>query len=211
MRLQALLSVSLAVLCAALTALAASGVPQIKPTAADTAAAKATMIRVGDLRPAGNWTGGPVQPTHEAVTCPGFDPTQSDLVITGSAESNWMGPSLVFSSTDVLKTARMVALDWRRSVKTAGFRCALSHAGVTNVSASQVAFPKLTPLANAFRATYDQKAGGQTVRVMVEFAAVGKGRSELSVAEFRPLPASTSSLHADVVRLAHVMVSRAKA
>ena len=49
MRLQALLSVSLAVLCAALTALAASGVPQIKPTAADTAAAKATMIRVGDL------------------------------------------------------------------------------------------------------------------------------------------------------------------
>ena len=44
----ALLSVSLAVLCAALTALAASGVPQIEPTVADTAAAKATMIRVGD-------------------------------------------------------------------------------------------------------------------------------------------------------------------
>ena len=122
-----------------------------------------------------------------------------------------MGPSLVFSSTDVLKTARMVALDWQRSVKTAGFKCALSHAGVRNVSASQVAFPKLTPLANAFRATYDQKAGGQTVRVMVEFAAVGKGRSELSVAEFRPLPASTSSLHADVVRLARLMVSRARA
>ena len=52
MRLVALALVSLVVLCAALTALAAGGMPQIKPTAADTAAARATMIRLGDLRPA---------------------------------------------------------------------------------------------------------------------------------------------------------------
>ncbi len=211
MRSSVFACVVLAALATCLTALAAGGVPQVKPTAADTATAKATMIRLGDLRPASNWTGGPVKPTHAAVNCPGFDPKQSDLVITGSAESQWTGPSLVFSSTDVLKTAHMVAIDWQRSVKTAGLECALSRAGAATLSTSQIAFPKLTRLATAFRATYDQKAGGQTVRVIVEFAAVGSGRSELSVAEFRPLPASTSALHADVVRMARLMLSRAKA
>ncbi len=202
--------VVLAALATALAALAGGG-PKIKPTSADTAAAKATMIRMGDLRPAGSWMGGPVTPSHQPVVCPGFNPKQSDLVITGSAESDWSGTALVFSSTDVLQTARMVRLDWQRSVKTAGFTCALSHAGVTNVSASEVAFPKLTPLATAFRATYDARANGKTTHLVVEFAAVGSSRSELSVAEFRPMPASLGALHADVVRLSRLMLTRAKA
>jgi hypothetical protein len=189
----------------------AGGGERVKINAADQAAAKATMIRQGDLRPASGWTGRSVTPDHTAPTCPNFHPKQSDLVVTGSAEATWGRPGwFIVSATDVLKTVRMVRLDWQRSGTEAAIECSLSAAGGTNVSVSKVAFPRLSAIAAAFRASYDVTQSGQTLRLVGEFAAVGHGRSELTVGEFTAATASLGTLHADVVRLSRLMLSRAR-
>ncbi len=192
-------------------AAAAGSVPAIKTNPADQAAAQAAMIRLGDLRPSGAWKGGAVKPTHTPVVCPNFNPKQSDLVVTGEAQSQWgSSGALVTASTDVLRSSSMVRLDWQRSMKKAGFVCALNSGGAVNISTSEVAVPKLTPWTSAFRATYEPKFSASSTRLVVELVAVGSGRSEITVAEFRAMPTSLSDLHADVVRMARLMLSRAK-
>jgi hypothetical protein len=203
---------ALAAWATAVTASAGGGnQEQVKLTAADQAAAKATMIVRGDLRPAGPWTGRTITPDHTAPSCPNFHPKQSDLVVTGSAEGDWTGPGrVVVSATDVLQTARMVKLDWQRSGTKAAIACSLTKAGAANVSVTKVAFPKIAPITGAFRASYDVTGNGVTVHLVTELAAVGHGRTELSVGEFASASTSLSALHADVVRLARVMLSRAR-
>jgi hypothetical protein len=204
---------AIAVLATTVSASAGGGErEQVKLNAADQAAAKATMIRRSDLHPAGGWMGRSLTPDHRAPSCPNFHPKQSDLVVTGSAEAYWSRPGrAVVSVTDVLKTARMVQLDWQRAGTKAAIGCSLTAAGATNVVVSKVAFPNIAPVAGAFRAFYDVTQGGQTLRFVSEFAAIGDGRSELSLGEFALASTPVNALHTDVVRLARVMLSRARA
>jgi hypothetical protein len=199
---------------AASAASAASGgdQEQVKLNAADQSAARATMIVRGDLRPAGSWVGQAITPDHTTPTCSNFHPKQSDLVVTGSAEFRWAGPGrIVVSGADVLKTRRMVQLDWQRSGTKAAIACSLAKAGASNIVVSKVSFPRLAPIAAAFRAFYDVRQGGQTLRLVTELAAVGHGRSELSIGEVAAASQSLAALHADAVRLIRIMLSRARA
>jgi hypothetical protein len=203
---------ALAACATAVTASAGDGQEQVKLNAADQAAAKATMILRGDLRPAGPWTGRTITPDHTAPSCPNFHPKQSDLVVTGSAEADWTGPGrVVVGATDVLQRARMVKLDWQRSGSKAAIACSLTRAGAANVSVTKIAFPKMAPITGAFRAFYDVTSNGVTVHLVTELAAVGHGRTELSVGEFAAASTSLSALHADVVRLSRLMLRRARA
>src|SRR5262249_53886182 len=162
--------------------------------------------------PAGGWAGRSIMPDHSAPTCPGFHPKQSDLVVTGSAETVWSRPGLmVVSVADILKTARMVKLDWQRSGTKAAIACSLTKGGAGNVSATRVAFPGIAPIAADYRVFYEVTANGQTVRLVAELAAVGRGRSELSLGEFAPASTPLGALHADVVRLTRLMLGRARA
>jgi hypothetical protein len=201
------------VLATAVSAAAGGGErEQVKLNAADQAAAKATMIRRGDLRPAGSWVGRSITPDHQAPSCPNFHPKQSDLVVTGSAETYWSRPGrAVVSVADVLKTARMVQLDWQRAGTKAAVACSLTDGGATNVVVSKVTFPDIAPIAGAFRAFYDVTQGGRTLRFVSEFAAIAHGRSELSLGEFALAAAPVGTLHADVVRLSRLMLARARA
>ena len=82
---------------------------------------RAVLIRRSDLG-SGGWQGGLVKPDLSAgPTCPNYHPKRSDLVITGAAEADFRRSALEFdSAAEVLKTPRMVALDWRRSVLAPG-------------------------------------------------------------------------------------------
>jgi hypothetical protein len=199
-------------LTTAVAASAGDGQEQVKLNAADQAAARATMIMRGDLRPAGAWTGRSITPDHTAPSCPNFHPKQSDLVVTGTAEADWTRPGrAVVSVADVLQSARMVKLDWQRSGTKAAIVCSLTKAGASNVSVTRVDFPRMAPVAGAYRAVYDITGNGVTVHLVTELAAIGHGRSELSVGEFAPASISLRTLHADVVRLSRLMLRRARA
>lgn len=84
---------------------------QIRFNPSDQAAAHAAVLRRGDLGP--GWKGGPAKPDlSSGMSCPGYHPKQSDLVLTGAAETHFQHTSLdVRSVAQVLQTPTMVALD----------------------------------------------------------------------------------------------------
>ena len=85
--------------------------------------------------------------------------------------------------------------------------CEASTSGGSNVSVSRIAFPKLTKMTAAFRVflTLNQH------RAVMETVDLGQGRTEISLAELTYMPAQLDRLHADVVRLARTVLSRARA
>src|SRR5689334_20842515 len=87
-------------------------------TSADLTAARAAVLRRADLGTAGGWTGGAKKPDlSSTMSCPGYTPKQSDLVVTGAAEADYRHSGLALQSVaEVLKTRAMVARDWQRTV-----------------------------------------------------------------------------------------------
>src|SRR5690348_1306233 len=143
----------LAALCvsavAAGAAVAATGEKeQIELTKADQAAAKRAVAQRADLG-TGSWTGGFVKPDlSAAATCANFHPKQSDLVLTGAAETAWDNQGFrIDTEAQILKTHAMVLADWRRTVLApTAIPCLKSHlvkelgTGVTFVSFRRVLF-----------------------------------------------------------------------
>jgi hypothetical protein len=211
------IAVLAAVLAAAGAALAAGGKEQIKLNAHDNASARAAVVKSADL--GSGWTGGLVKPDlSPPPTCPGYNPKQSDLVLTGVAESHFMRTGLdIQSETQVLKTAQMVSLDWHRSVDTAGLvPCLRTHLGKSLGAAAKVisfaktSFPQVATYAAAFRALVDVTAAGKTVHVLVDIVPFGRGRTELTLTVTAPASAA-SAVTAGEIRLARLLVARAKA
>ena len=141
------------------TASAPPNRPQIRFNPADRAAARAAVLRRVDLGSAG-WTGGTVKPNlSSTLSCPGYKPKQSDLVLTGAAEADFHHAGIeIRSIAQVLKTRSMVARDWKRTVvDPRAFACLrrmLSKQLTANerlVSFRKLAFPRLAQYAGAYR------------------------------------------------------------
>jgi hypothetical protein len=188
-------------------------------TAADLAAAKATVLQRTDLGTAGGWTGGPKKPDlTSTMNCPGYAPRQSDLVVTGAAEADYHHSGLALqSAAQVLKTRTMVALDWRRTVTSPkAFSCLRTMlakslpAGQRLVLFQKQPFPKLAQYTAAYRALVEVSAGGRHVRVVADIVLVGRSRTELSLSVGAPAAAG-SSLPAAEVRLAKALLARVRA
>src|SRR4051794_27543799 len=116
-------AVTFALLGALILAVAAlADKEQIHLTAADQAFARATVLKKADLGTIGTWTGGSVKPDlSTALPCTSFQPKQSDLVLTGAAETKFKQPGIEFDSeAQVLREAQMVKLDWQRTVIAPG-------------------------------------------------------------------------------------------
>ena len=191
---------------------------QVRFTAADQAAARAAVVRLTDLGSSG-WQGGRVKPdVGSGLTCHGYSPKQSDLVLTGAAESAWHRPGLqVRSVAQVLKTRAMVARDWARTVTdpraVACLRGAVTK-GLTSserlVSFRRLPFPRLAPFATAYRAIVEVSAGGVSARVLVDLVLVGRSRTELTLLLAAPASAGASIAAADV-RRARRLLARVRA
>jgi hypothetical protein len=208
-------------LSAAGTAEPASAPPskeQVRFTAADQAAARAAVVRLTDLGSSG-WQGGRLKPdVGSGLTCRGYSPKQSDLVLTGAAETAWHRPGLqVRSVAQVLKTRAMVARDWARTVTdpraVACLRGAVTK-GLTSsehlVSFRRLPFPRLATFATAYRAIVEVSAGGASARVLVDLVLVGRSRTELTLLLAAPAAAGASIAAADV-RLARALLVRVRA
>jgi hypothetical protein len=210
---------TLLVLSTATAAASGGERPKIRYKAADQAAARAAVVRRADLT-AGAWRGGAKKPDlSPAPTCANYHPRQSDLVLTGAAESVWSGGAGLYvdSETQVLRTPRMVSLDWQRTFKAPGalpcFRRVLTKAfgsKATLVSFKQVAFPHVAPYAARFRLITDEKANGRKVRYVADVVVVGRSRTEITLTGIA-VAARQSTVSATTRRLARILLSRARA
>lgn len=211
----------LAVLCLAAVvagaALAATGEKeQIHFTTADQAAAKRAVAQRADLG-SGAWTGGFVKPDLSAApTCANFHPKQSDLVLTGAAESAFDNQGFrIDSEAQILKTHAMVLADWRRTVLApAAIPCLRAHLvkelgnGVAFVSFRRVIFAPVATMVQAYTLLVDVKTTTGKVRVAVEVVLIGRNRTELTLISTAPNVAQKVVAQADA-QLARAMVARA--
>jgi len=197
---------------------AGDGKEQIKFNPADQAAARAVVIRRADLGSSG-WTGGPTKPDlSSGPRCANYHPKVSDLVLTGAARTTFQNAGFAFDSqSSVLKTKRMVALDWRRSVLAPGAVTCLRHtigkglgSNAKVVSFRKLSFPQLATYAALFRGVISVSSQGTTVRVLTDLVLVGRNRTELTLTIVGPVSAK-SALSASERRLARALIARARA
>jgi hypothetical protein len=192
---------------------------QIHLTASGQGAARAAVLRKGDLGTSGAWTGGSVKPDlSSALPCSTFQPKQSDLVLNGAARTHWTQPGLSFDSeAQVLQTAHMVTLDWQRTVLAPQLLPCLrsglaksAGASAHVVSVRRIAFAHVATYTNAIRVLIDVTTTTAKVRVFVDVVVFGRGRTELTLTATAPLLLDASIRPAET-RLAKILVARIRA
>jgi hypothetical protein len=184
-----LLAVLGALVLAGTAAAATSDHNQVKLTAKDQAAAKRIVLRSADL--GGTWTGGYVKPDlNDVLVCANYHPKQSDLVLTGSAESKFAVTGAQLDSVaQVFRTPTMVETDWKRSVLNPQLASCLRTTLAGNLSSTQklvslarIPFPEGHGIhGREYRLVLDETASGTTVRGILDLIVFSRGRSELSL------------------------------
>ena len=211
-------AVSALALASAPVVFAGDGKQQIKLNKRDQAAARAVVIRRTDLGSSG-WQGGAVKPDLSSTpNCPNFDPKVSDLVVTGAAQTTFQRSGLQFSSVaEVLKTRRMVRLDWRRSVVPRAavpcLRRTLANGlppGARIVSFAKVPAPHVGTRSARFRGVIRINVFGRTARLVTDIVITFRSRTEITLNAAGPASAARS-ISAAEARLARVLVSRVHA
>jgi hypothetical protein len=189
----------------------------VRIVTADQNAARLMVVQRVDLGSVPGWVGGAVQLSPSSkIPCAPFEPTPGGLVLTGVAGSFFRNTGLQFDSrAQVLKTERLVRLDWSHNVTPrAALGCLrknfTSHLRETErlVSFGRVGFPRIGDQTAAFRAVVDLTAPGQRVRLMVEIVLFSVGRAELNLTTTAALSAAASVRPAEVA-LARDMAGRA--
>src|SRR5579862_2296768 len=81
-------------------------------TTADQTLARSVVLKAADLGPASRWSGGvTAADTTQPRSCSNFHPRQSDLVITGDAQSDYTpatGGMQYHSEAQIMQNAKMV-------------------------------------------------------------------------------------------------------
>jgi hypothetical protein len=181
--------------------------PTVRIAHADQERAVASLLTLKDL--SSGWQGGQVktQPLT-APKCPGFDPKESDLVVTGHADAafQFQGAEL-FQDVQLLRSSAAVVTDFRRTVSPKlgdclGYELRNSQ-GVVSAAVSQLSFPKVGDVSGAYRAHLVLKEGTRTVRATEDFVFFGVGRyeyalrvivSEKATSQLVPFEASMASM-----------------
>ena len=174
-------------------ALAADTDPKKQINPADQRKAASIALKRSDF-PAG-WKKASGRPkTNADAGCPGYNPDQSDLVLTGEAMAEFEGaegiPS-VSSATNVYKSRREAQAAWSRSAKPALAPCLarllereLAKTGVkaSVTKSGKLAFPKLAPRTIAYTVVLTvtvTQAGQQTkVPFTIHIVGLGNGRGD---------------------------------
>lgn len=208
----------MAALLAAATATAAGNDYKVHTTKDGQLAARAVVLTMLDL--GSGWKGGPVKPDLSGdIHCANYHPKSSDLVRTGAAAAKFTQPGMeIRSDSQVLGSARMVRLDWQRSVGSPNYlscaRATIEKAtkGKTRiVSVRAIPIPRIGDASAAFRTIFDVKTkNGAVVRVAVDIVAVTQGATEIALTSTLAL-ASVPTLFANELVLAKTLAGRARA
>ena len=208
----------MAVVLALLLAGTAGGAVATHPTAAGKALARNLLLRPSDL--GRSWTSTPAPTTVPGLTCPGFSPSLSGVVQTGSAIS----PTFQASSTGPFASQTAYAYASASEEETVWREVARPHL-LTCVAASLVrstrggvhfsvkskrlvALPSLPVHAMGYRVVGTASVPNQTVNVYLDVVLLGGGTTvtELSFSSFlQPLARGFE------LRLARIVAGRVAA
>ena len=210
-----LAAVVVALLSAGVVAAGNPGKEKIALTKAGNKHAKAEVLHRADV--GAGWKGGFKKPTlSSAMPCSNYRPKQSDLGLSGAAESVWQKPLFVIDNeAQVLKTVAMVRRDWRRTLVAPqvlpclrdGFSASLGSTGKL-ISFGRVTFPHIAPETRAFRAVAKVKTSAGPLMLDVDFVVLGLRRNELTL-EFTAPKAARGSVKRIETRWARLLASRA--
>ena len=170
-------------------AAAAADNPTVRISHADQLKAEAALLALKDFGV--GWTGGKRTPSKlTAPKCPGFDPKESDLTVTGHAEARftYTRGSVVFDQDNqVLESAKAVQTDFARVIQPKLKDCLayeLKQSGkgqIVSVVVRELPFPRLGTTSAAYRGTMVLRAGGRKVTFVSDFIFIGQGRLEFSL------------------------------
>lgn len=200
-------------------AYAASGDPKKRIAPADQKKAAAIVLKRTDL--AAGWKR--VHTPDSDLKCPGFNPDESDLTLTGESESEFETTQgrYVLSSSSVYVSAKDALASWTRNAKPALARCIayffrkeIARAGgkATVVRQGRISFPRFGPRTAAFRvaarATFTSGGKAVTTPFTIHVVAVGRGRGDTILLAMGPgLGVPSGALH----EFAKVLASRLRA
>jgi hypothetical protein len=195
------------------TALAAEGDPQKRHTPADTAKARSIVLKRGDL--GAGWKRDTSPDTDDDLACSYYDPDQSDLVETGSAEGNFESQiAFVASEASIYRTAAQAQTAWSRAAKRELARCfgellakelRREVGQVRIVRAGVLPFPRVAPQTAAWRIVARITESGRTLPLTVDLIALRRARIIvlLGVIQFGPTPQAAAER-----QLARLLASR---
>jgi hypothetical protein len=184
---KALLAGTVLALACAASALADN--PTVRISKADQAKAEQALLRLADFGV--GWSGGAKKPSKlTAPNCPGFNPKESDLTVTGHAEARFTyarGGVIFDQDTQVLESAQAVTTDFARTMRPKLTDClahqlkASGNGEVVKVEVQKLDFPRVGNVSAAYRATITLHAHGHDAKVVSDFVFFGQGRFEFSL------------------------------
>jgi hypothetical protein len=214
-----------AVLVIAATAEAGGSAYHVHFTPAGQAAARVGVPTKADVGAA--WKGGRVKPDlSDDLRCPNYQPKTSDLEMTGAASVKFKQSGIELSGdAQVLRTAKMVRLDWQRSIGSANY-LACVRASVTKLfgtgkgklpgkinSVRWIPLPRVfgSSPAAAVRADFavETKHNG-TVRLVVDVIGIARGKTEIALTTSMPF-ADVATMWPNELVMAKVVAGRVPA
>lgn len=177
-------------------ALASHTDPKRQINAVDQRKATSILLKRTDFNT--GWTKLPNSPDDdEHMSCPGYNPDESDLVLTGDSENSFRYSDrlhTVFSMANVYKTRANALASWTRGVKPAAPACFAKlmkqiieedGTAATIVRKGWFAFPKLAPRTAAMRivlnVTFTNEGQKTLLPLTITVVGVGNGRGDASL------------------------------
>lgn len=189
-----LLAAALIGLVSTSTALAAIvDAPTVRITPADQAKARSLLLRQSDFGV--GWLGGPIQTSPlSPPDCPGFDPKESDLVVTGHADARYRTAGFELDQdVQVMKDAAAVRTDFARSISPQLAKCLAYQLGqlknVVGVSVARTPFPPTGAVSAVYRAEIQVQTPKGRGRLLSDYVFFGEGRVEYEFTVIAPIGA----------------------
>jgi hypothetical protein len=196
------------------TASALADGPAVKITSADQAKAVAALLHRTDF--GAGWTGGPVKTTPIAPpNCPGFDPKESDFVVSGHADARYVSQVAgveLDQDVMVMDSAASVLADFKRSISPKLAGCLelqlekLPH--VTSAHVLRVPFPPIGSVTAVYRAMINVRSGTKRGTLLSDYVFFGDGRTEYEFTVIAP-PGVRDQLSRFELQLAQILLHRA--
>jgi hypothetical protein len=178
-----------------ITATALGDAPTVKISSADQAKAVSALLRRTDL--GAGWVGGPIKTSPlTPPNCPGFNPKESDLTVTGHADARYTFRQFgieLDQDVQVLATEDAVQTDFSRTISPELGHCLAYQlgklSGVAGVTVTRVPFPPTGTVSAVYRAEISVRTGKGVGKLVSDYVFFGEGRMEYEFTVIAPVSA----------------------
>jgi hypothetical protein len=196
------------------TGAALADAPSVKISKADQARAVAALLKRADV--GAGWAGGQIATSSLAPPkCPGFDPKESDLTVTGHADARFkFGAGAVELDQDVqvLASSADVENDFHRTISPQLGECLAYQLRkvpkVEGVTVTRVSFPPIGTVSAVYHARVTVRSGKAEGTLLSDYVFFGVGRVEYEFTIIAPV-GTGSQLPRFELGLAEILLKRA--